>query len=69
MLLGAYFIVNLNTVWQTNGFVDTISYTFIYAIFTPHVLKYVNLYNILKLHSYLKIKSGDANLTQKMANT
>jgi hypothetical protein len=59
MLLGAYFIVNLNTVWQTNGFVDTISYTFIYAIFTPHVLKYVNLYNILKLHSYLKIKSGD----------
>lgn len=68
MLLGAYFIVSLNTIWEYNGFVDTITYTLIYAIITPHIFKYVNLYNILKLHSYIKIKTGNAKLTQVMAN-
>ncbi len=68
LLLGAYFILDLQSLWHQNGFVDTISYTFVYAIFTPHFLKYINVYNCIKLYRYFKVKGGNSNYTQKMAN-
>lgn len=40
MLLFAYFMLDLGSIWIYNGFVDTISYSFLFAIVLPHVYKY-----------------------------
>lgn len=46
ILLFVYLILNKTSIWITNGFVDTVTLSFIYALIVPHVLKYID-YDII----------------------
>lgn len=69
LLFCAYYIIELPTMWVYNGFVDTLSYAFIFDIVFPHLVKYINLHNITKLYYYSRIHYTNPPYTQKMANT
>lgn len=69
LLFCAYYIIELPTMWVYNGFVDTLSYAFIFDIVFPHLVKYINLHNITKLYYYYRIHYTNPPYTQKMANT
>lgn len=58
MLLLAYFIIDLTSVWIYNGFIDTMSYSFLFSIFLPQFYKFADWDAIKKRYYRWKIGRG-----------
>ena len=43
ILLLAYLILDMGSVWIYNGFVDTLTYSLLFAVVLPHLCKYCSL--------------------------
>jgi hypothetical protein len=52
----AYFILDLNSIWVSNGFIETMSYSFMIAIAMPHIIRFLNFDFIKKMYQQLKVK-------------
>ena len=70
MLLIAYLITDLGSIWVYNGFVDTISYSFLFSIVLPQLYKYFSIDVLRGWHQRTKArKSGfPPRTTQQEAN-
>lgn len=62
MLLFAYFILDLKSVWVANGFIDTMTFSYLLVTFMPHVLAYLNFDVIVKAFQRLKLRCSSRKL-------
>lgn len=62
MLLFAYFIIDVNSVWVANGFIDTMTFSYLLVTFMPHVLSYANLDFLVKFIQRTKLKCSSRKL-------
>ena len=68
ILLFVYLILNTSSIWVANGFVDTLSYSFIYCLFLPHLLKYINYDVLVSSFRRLKMNGNPPEIPQAEAN-
>lgn len=69
LLLFAYFILDLNSVWVANGFIDTMTFSYLLVTFMPHFFSYINIDFIVKLFCRIRVRCGIKKFTQSQANT
>lgn len=68
ILLFVYLILNRSSIWITNGFVDTITLSFIYCLIVPHVLKYFDIDILVSGVRRLIMNSNPKQMPQAEAN-
>lgn len=62
MLLFAYFILDLKSVWVANGFIDTMTFSYLLVTFMPHVLAYINVSVFVKALQRLRLRCSSRKL-------
>lgn len=68
MLLLAYFIIDLTSVWIYNGFIDTMSYSFLFSIVLPQLYKYADWDALKKRYGRWRVGRG-LKISQQEANS
>lgn len=70
MLLFAYFILDLSSIWVYDGFVDTISYSFLFSTVLPQLYKYCNWGMLKGYYRRWRLRKGNIpeGMTQAEAN-